>query len=604
MNRPGIRRRVFRPFTKSPRGIESLEPRAMLDGDGGSGGAMPLLPDLIPLADEAKGYIYDWSVNAVNGGRTLLRLSTATANIGAGPLELIGSATHPDGTQDVIQRVYQSDDSYVDRLAGDFIYHPEHDHIHFEGYAEYNLRAVTENEGVGDVVATGGKTSFCLIDLDQHDLTLPAAPSASQYNECGTTQGLSVGWEDIYDRSLPDQWIDVTGVAEGPYWLEVVADPDNHIEELDDTNNTTRILIDLVAPEPLEPDSLEPNNTRATAAQLGPGSVQVENLSIHESGNDDWFAWTAAETGSTEFVIHFNGEDGDLDLFVYDATGRLLDSSQGVDNSESVTLSVAASATVFVKVEGYDGAVNADYTLSIDAGGSLILPDALEPNNSLNFPTHLDPVAQAVTELSIHAALDVDYFRWTAPAAGQLRLVADVGDEGGEVELQLFNMLRQEIASTAGGDFEEIVYDLQPGALVFFGVHGAHGHAVPNYTLLVEYTALQPGDVNGDNAVNLADLNLVRNHFGESGEHVPGDTDFDGDVDLADLNSVRNHFGASLPTPVVQARSRQSPSNHRAERSNADALARIETTSLPANARLKAIHRFAHLVGQALSPKK
>jgi hypothetical protein len=50
------------------------------------------------------------------------------------------------------------------------------------------------------------------------------------------------------------------------------------------------------------------------------------------------------------------------------------------------------------------------------------------------------------------------------------------------------------------------------------------------------------GDTNGDNKVDLVDLNNVRNNFGGGGV---GDTDADGDVDLTDLNNVRNNFGAA-----------------------------------------------------------
>jgi hypothetical protein len=58
--------------------------------------------------------------------------------------------------------------------------------------------------------------------------------------------------------------------------------------------------------------------------------------------------------------------------------------------------------------------------------------------------------------------------------------------------------------------------------------------------------AAQPGDTDDNGRVDLADLNNVRNHFGEQGEAVPGDTPpFDGAVDLADLNAVRNYFGQS-----------------------------------------------------------
>jgi hypothetical protein len=64
----------------------------------------------------------------------------------------------------------------------------------------------------------------------------------------------------------------------------------------------------------------------------------------------------------------------------------------------------------------------------------------------------------------------------------------------------------------------------------------------------------QIGDTNGDGAVNLNDLNNVRNFFGNSGAPgIPGDSfPFDGVVNLNDLNAVRNNFGAgasSAPVP-------------------------------------------------------
>lgn len=52
-----------------------------------------------------------------------------------------------------------------------------------------------------------------------------------------------------------------------------------------------------------------------------------------------------------------------------------------------------------------------------------------------------------------------------------------------------------------------------------------------------------PGDVNGDNAVNLTDLNLVLSLFGQTS--AIGDTNGDGVVNLADLNTVLANFGSS-----------------------------------------------------------
>ena len=63
--------------------------------------------------------------------------------------------------------------------------------------------------------------------------------------------GISIGYADVYNRSLPGQWADLTGLPSGQYWLEVIADPYDRIQESNETNNTTRILVDLVIPDPL-----------------------------------------------------------------------------------------------------------------------------------------------------------------------------------------------------------------------------------------------------------------------------------------------------------------------------------------------------------------
>lgn len=52
-------------------------------------------------------------------------------------------------------------------------------------------------------------------------------------------------------------------------------------------------------------------------------------------------------------------------------------------------------------------------------------------------------------------------------------------------------------------------------------------------------------DVNNDNTVNLADLNIVLGNFGQATSI--GDTNSDGVVDLADLNRVLSDFGTDCP---------------------------------------------------------
>src|SRR6266550_1313508 len=144
--------------------------------------AHPQLPDLLPWANRRRGYVYGWNLDRTEQpGHLLLRLTTAIANI-----------------------------------------------------------------GVGKTVAGGTKTSFCLTDSDQWPTTLPNASADGSYFACDAKmQGISVGWADVYSSTLADQWIDITNVKPGKYWLEVVADPHNRIRESNEKNNTARILVNL-----------------------------------------------------------------------------------------------------------------------------------------------------------------------------------------------------------------------------------------------------------------------------------------------------------------------------------------------------------------------
>ena len=93
---------------------------------------------------------------------------------------------------------------------------------------------------------------MAVVDSRAYDNTLPGAPPVGVYNNVALPiLGISIGYADVYGVNLPGQWVDLTGLPSGQYWLEVIADPYDRIEESNETNNTTRILVDLVIPDPL-----------------------------------------------------------------------------------------------------------------------------------------------------------------------------------------------------------------------------------------------------------------------------------------------------------------------------------------------------------------
>jgi hypothetical protein len=213
--------------------------------------AAPLLPDLFPWADQTRDFMYDGVFDTTTiWNKVLYRFHGVLPNIGAGALEL-REVTHADNSQDVYQRIYQSEGGITETLIGTFPdADPPYGHLYLVGIAQYNLRSVIGENGLGPVVSSHDKISYALVDSLSYDLTLPNAPLIRKYRSSDEFLGISVGWADLYSRSTQGQWADATGLPSGKYWLEVIADPYQRIQESDETNNTTRVLLDLTIPSP------------------------------------------------------------------------------------------------------------------------------------------------------------------------------------------------------------------------------------------------------------------------------------------------------------------------------------------------------------------
>ena len=344
---------------------------------GGADGALAqtdLLPDIVTRASD----MYDHDIVQV-GSERRLRLSNGTANAGDGKLYLRGGMDLGDGTQEVLQRVYRTDGSFYELVAGAFVYHPEHLHIHFEDWAEYRLREYLPGGGVGSIISVGRKVSFCIVDFQVYDSSLPNFSPVRQFVSCTTSfQGLTVGWVDVYTKSLPDQYVDITGVPPGVYWLESVADPFDHILEKDETNNITRIpvSIDIVGAADLyEPDdSLASVQARsigtANSPNIGPCNPQlvIPNLSIHELDDEDYYRFYLPGAGTaSDFVrIDFTHVDGDLELLLLDDAGSELATSQTSNDFEEISLDGRSPGWYVAHVRGFQGGAITSYTLTID----------------------------------------------------------------------------------------------------------------------------------------------------------------------------------------------------------------------------------------------
>jgi hypothetical protein len=181
----------------------------------------------------------DPRINVDQEGHHLLKFGTAIWNIGEGRLQ-IRLVEEYRGLQYAYQDLLDADGNVVEsNLVGEMLWHPEHDHYHMKDVVVYELRRDSPS---GPVAASSGKLSICFIDF-RH---IPAWPQTAAPNykfaECyGTVYGITPGWMDEYPSFLPYQWVDITGVSDGEYYLVQTVDIEHTIKELDDGDESNNV---------------------------------------------------------------------------------------------------------------------------------------------------------------------------------------------------------------------------------------------------------------------------------------------------------------------------------------------------------------------------
>lgn len=216
----------------------------------------PKLPDLV--ADPPDGmYLQQRVLDPGAPSRLLLRFNGYIHNIGTGAADLRGDNPSTVGgvrRMQASQRIYRVDGTsfqYVPQ-AGEGT--PEiryeeadgHNHWHLMEAARYSLW----NEAKTAQVAPGLKVGFCFEDSQRIEnpnvnsrVYSDAAVSFCQSGNPGATSvfmGISSGWRDIYGAGLYFQWVDVSEVSPGVYYVAGSVDPHNRVKESDEANNGER----------------------------------------------------------------------------------------------------------------------------------------------------------------------------------------------------------------------------------------------------------------------------------------------------------------------------------------------------------------------------
>jgi subtilisin-like proprotein convertase family protein len=233
-------------------------------------------------------------------------------------------------------------------------------------------------------------------------------------------------------------------------------------------------------------DRFEPNDSFAAAADLGALGSRIENdLSLHISGNDDFYRFTPQITGLVTILVSFNHSVGDIDIKLFDANHASLASSASTDDRERMTARVTAGQTYYLQVYGYSGETNPNYSLNI-AVSPAPDGDSFEPNNSFAQATDLGALGNRNLEnLSIHLPDDDDYYRFTTVTAGKLSIDVLFAHAGGDIDIALYNSSQNEVTSSASWDDDEHVeFDVTAGQTYYLLVYGFNGETNADYTLV------------------------------------------------------------------------------------------------------------------------
>jgi hypothetical protein len=136
-----------------------------------------------------------------------------------------------------------------------YVYSEDHDHWHYLGFDHYELRRA----GDYTLVAPDQKTGFCLGDRYDTNTSsqLRGEPAQAFYTGyCGRThtellslvEGISVGYGDVYFANLEGQFVDLTGVPAGQYYLVHRVNADRKLAESDYSNDAASLLVELSWP--------------------------------------------------------------------------------------------------------------------------------------------------------------------------------------------------------------------------------------------------------------------------------------------------------------------------------------------------------------------
>ena len=224
----------------------------------------PQLPDLVadPPDNISLAQSEETPAHEHMKAELLLRFNGYLHNKGPGALDFRGMRSAPTSPSEpasppmgVFQRIYEYPSAEGPPPTAETTPHKDdpsngimeyvtadgHEHWHLQHVAKYSLWNATKTAEV----APSQKVGFCLEDSEHIEYW--KGPEEQIYKEGGehprefcryrqpaateVFEGISEGWRDVYTSNLAFQWVDVSDVEPGEYFLRAEADPEHFIQE-------------------------------------------------------------------------------------------------------------------------------------------------------------------------------------------------------------------------------------------------------------------------------------------------------------------------------------------------------------------------------------
>jgi hypothetical protein len=208
-----------------------------------------LLPDLQTLPP------FDFRLIEYGGTENrVIRFANSVWNSGEGVLELHGEYDRNNGSIRFRQLLYGEGEETLEHRVGEFTFHREHNHWHWEDFSVYEIWRLAPDGSLGEILVTSGKVGYCMLDIrrvpEEEIASSPIReaeiPETRQYRGCGwRLQGISVGWVDTYFAHTPGQVMDISGLRDGIYAFRSTVDPEGNLVESDEDNNSMTVYFSL-----------------------------------------------------------------------------------------------------------------------------------------------------------------------------------------------------------------------------------------------------------------------------------------------------------------------------------------------------------------------